>query len=264
MIATIFDIKHFAVHDGPGIRQTVFFKGCPLNCIWCHNPESKSINLETYTRKNYLDGILYEFHETIGYDISVDKLLEIILGDKVFFDESGGGVSFSGGEPLMQSNFLIEIAKKCRKKNIHTCLDTSGFSTQEAFIKVANEIDCFLFDLKIINEQNHKKFTGVSAKHILDNLIWLDNNNIQTIIRIPLIPEITCTEENIADILGFLGSLKNIIKINLLPFHEYAQSKYKRFNKEYRMLNVNNLDENELKNISNIFEKNGFEVKIGG
>ncbi|PLW98234.1 MAG: glycyl-radical enzyme activating protein, partial [Marinilabiliales bacterium] len=126
MQGVIFDIKHYAIHDGPGIRQTIFFKGCALGCWWCHNPESRSREPFTYQKKDKIDGREVIVKETVGKKYSINELMEIIGKDMVFFEESGGGVTFSGGEPLQQYNFLLEVLKACKKKDIHTCLDTTG------------------------------------------------------------------------------------------------------------------------------------------
>ncbi|MGE0090099.1 MAG: glycyl-radical enzyme activating protein [Bacteroidales bacterium] len=264
MTGTIFDIKHFAVHDGPGIRQTVFFKGCPLSCWWCHNPESQSIEPEIFTRINKLDGKEFKKNETIGYQITSDELFKIILGDRVFFEESDGGVTFSGGEPLMQAEFLYEIALLCKQNNIHTCLDTTGFASEKTIQKIASVIDCFLFDIKLINNELHQKYTGVQVDGILNNLKWLDEHHKNVILRFPVIPGITNTKKNISEIKSFIPSLKNIHQIDILPFHTISKSKYKRFNKDYKMGDTPALSDDEMKQLKKEFETIGFTVSIGG
>lgn len=264
MEGTIFDIKHFAVHDGPGIRQTVFFKGCPLNCWWCHNPESHNKNIESYVKVNKLDGKEFKKEVSIGYKITDDELLKTIQGDQIFFEESGGGVTFSGGEPLMQADFLTEMLKKCEENNIHTCVDTTGFASEKTIRKIAELADCFLFDLKVINNDLHQKYTGVPVDGILRNLAWLDQNNKNVILRLPVIPGITDTEKNISEIKSFIKSLKNMKQIDLLPYHNISNGKYTRFNKENKMKNINPLSDNEMLQLKSEFEAIGFEVGIGG
>lgn len=264
MEGTIFDIKHFAVHDGPGIRQTVFFKGCPLSCWWCHNPESQNINPEKYIKTTKLDGKEFKKEETIAYKISVEKLFNIIQGDKVFFEESGGGATFSGGEPLMQPDFLYEILKLCKKNKVHTCIDTTGFTSISTLEKIAELADCFLFDIKLINNELHKKYTGVPVDEILRNLKWLDKHNKNVVLRFPVIPEITNTERNISDIKSFIKSLKNINQINLLPYHNISNGKYERFKKENKMNNAKPLSDKEMAQLKSNFESIGLQVKIGG
>ncbi|HAF29929.1 MAG TPA: glycyl-radical enzyme activating protein [Bacteroidales bacterium] len=264
MLATIFDIKHFAVHDGPGIRQTIFFKGCPLNCWWCHNPESQDVNLEIFIQVNKLDGKEFKRAVTVGYQITSKELMDIILGDQVFFEESNGGVTFSGGEPLMQSKFLQEILVLCKQKSIHTCIDTTGFTSKKTIEMVANLADCFLFDIKIIDNELHQKYTGVPVDGILENLQWLDQNHKNVILRYPVVPGITDTEKNISDIKFFLKSLKNINQIDLLPYHNISKGKYTRFKKENKMKDTKPLSNNDMLYLKSEFESIGFKVGIGG
>ena len=137
MQGVIFDIKHYAIHDGPGIRQTIFFKGCALGCWWCHNPESRSNEPFTYIKREKLEGREVEVKEIVGKKYTVSELLQIIEKDRVFFEESGGGVTISGGEPLLQFEFLLKLLKSCKEKDIHTCLDTTGLTQQEKIEKIA-------------------------------------------------------------------------------------------------------------------------------
>ena len=225
MQGTIFDIKHFAVHDGPGIRQTIFFKGCPLSCWWCHNPESQNPNPEKFVRINKLEGKEFKKEETVGYKITVEELFKIIQGDKIFYEESGGGVTFSGGEPLMQENFLYEIIKQCKEDKIHTCIDTTGFSTLDTVKKIAEVADCFLYDIKLIDNYVHYSYTGIPVFDIISNLNWLDENHKKVILRFPVIPGITDARKNIKETKLFLKSLKNIKQIDLLPYHNISNGK---------------------------------------
>ncbi len=264
MNGTIFDVKHFAIHDGPGIRQTIFFKGCPLNCWWCHNPESQNPKPEKYTRIDKLDGKEYKKEVTAGYQISVDDLFTVISEDKIFYKESDGGVTFSGGEPLFQNKFLYQILQKCKNNNIHTTVDTSGFSSQKVIAKIATVTNLFLYDLKIIDNSLHKKYTGVSVHQILENIQFLDSINANIIIRFPVIPGITNTRKNISDIKNFIKTLKNIRQIDILPYHNISRSKYKRLNMEYKMGDELALPNSEINTLKREFEKLGLKVQIGG
>ena len=264
MEGTIFDIKHFAVHDGPGIRQTIFFKGCPLSCWWCHNPESQNKNIETYIRVNKLDGKEFKKEVSVGYKITTDELFETIIGDKIFFEESGGGVTFSGGEPLMQTDFLYKITKLCNENGIHTCIDTTGFASEKSIQKIAEIADCFLYDIKLIDNKLHQKYTGVPVDGILQNLKWLDENNKDVILRFPVIPGITDTLKNISEIKSFIKSLKNIKQIDLLPYHDISDGKYVRFKKENKMKNTKPLSDEDMLHLKSEFESLGFKVGIGG
>jgi len=264
MKGTIFNIKHFAVHDGPGIRQTVFLKGCPLNCWWCHNPESQNPKPEKYTKTTKLDGTEFKKEDTVGYFITTQELFNIIQGDKIFFEESEGGVTFSGGEPLMQTDFLHEILTFCKKSSIHTCVDTTGFASLEKIKKVAELADCFLYDIKLIDNFLHQKFTGVHVNGIIDNLKWLDENNKNVILRFPVIPGITDTKKNISELILFLKSLRNINQIDLLPYHNISNRKYKRFKMENRMNDTKPLSDKDMQALRSEFESTGFKVGIGG
>ncbi|NOQ27019.1 MAG: glycyl-radical enzyme activating protein [Bacteroidales bacterium] len=264
MEGTIFDIKHFAIHDGSGIRQTVFFKGCPLNCWWCHNPESQEADPEKYMRVNKLEGKEFKKEITVGYKTTVDKLFETISGDKIFFEESDGGVTFSGGEPLMQANFLYEIIKKCKQNGIRTCIDTTGFASIKTIEKIAEVADLFLFDIKLIDNILHQKYTGIPVDEILRNLRWLDENKKNVILRFPVIPEITNTKKNISEIKSFIKSLKNINRIDLLPYHNISNGKYERFKKENKMKDTSPLSDHEMESLKSEFEEIGFIVGIGG
>ena len=263
MQGLIFDIKHYAIHDGPGIRQTIFFKGCPLSCWWCHNPESQNPEIEYYTKERQIDGKTISKKEAVGYEITSGSLLKTIQGDTAFFDESGGGVTFSGGEPLMQPDFLKEIASGCKAAHIHTALDTSGYITQDRLIELLPYIDLVLFDLKIIDDDLHRKYTGVSNKTILDNLRFLDDAEQEVWLRFPIIPGITNTNRNLEEISAFLQRLKHINRIDILSYHDISRGKYKRFNKELKMTETT-LGEGEENRIRSTFENLGFTVKIGG
>jgi len=264
MKGIIFDIKHFAIHDGPGIRQTVFLKGCPLSCWWCHNPESQNNGIEFYTKTNKLDGMEFKKEATVGYEISSEALFKTILGDKVFFEESDGGVTFSGGEPLVQFEFLKETMQKCRDKNIHTALDTTGFVSKTKMEEIASLTDVFLYDVKLLNNEQHIKYTGVSNKQILENLRWLDDNNYNVTLRFPVIPGITDTEENINGLKTLMTELKHTRNIDLLPYHNISNSKYIRFRKENRMGKTTALENKDLKNLQRELAQTGFNVQIGG
>jgi pyruvate formate lyase activating enzyme len=263
MPGLIFDIKHYAIHDGPGIRQTIFFKGCPLSCWWCHNPESQLPEIETYKKYQKLDGKTFCKEDTIGYYIEIEELFSIIQRDTVFFDDSGGGVTFSGGEPLMQPDFLTQIAQLCKKAHIHTTLDTSGYAPNEIVKSISPYLDLILYDLKIIDNSTHQKYTGVSNAIILENLQYLDEHHHPVRLRFPVIPGITDTKKNLEDIKILLGKLKTIKHIDILPYHDISRGKYRRFNKENKLKNEKQTAGVESA-IKNEFESLGFHATIGG
>lgn len=250
----IFNIQRFSVNDGPGIRTTVFFKGCPLSCKWCHNPEC------FYGSSN-----LSQEHTSLQTsEYSITEILEIIKKDLIFYEESGGGVTFSGGEPMLQKDFLAEVLKSCRIMDIPTVVDTSGYAPFKDFREIAEYTNLFLFDLKLMNEIEHIRYTGVSNELILENLRQLSDLHRNIIIRIPLIPEITDTAENIDKILDFISTLKNIRKINLLPYNELCRNKYIRLEQEYKLGILQSQSDEFLNNLSKKFSNHGYEVKIRG
>lgn len=260
MKAIISDIKRFAVHDGDGIRTTVFIKGCPLKCMWCHNPESIDIKpqLAYYKEKcigcgecteycpsgaqqisiqghsfnrnlciacgqceNVCLGDALKFY---GKEMTLDKLLQILLKDKDYYQASGGGVTLSGGEALMQADFCAVLLKALKAENINTAVDTCGYLSKEALDKVISYTDIFLYDIKAIDEVVHINATGRSNDIILKNIIYLDSLGKKIEVRIPLIPEFNA--DQIEKIRDFLKPLKNITAVKILPYHNFCASKY--------------------------------------
>ena len=238
MKATIFEIKRFAVHDGDGIRTTVFFKGCPLRCVWCHNPEGlsfapqiaryahKCIGCGECKREGFTpDDCLGEATVLYGKEFTVETLLPLLLEDRNFYESSGGGVTLSGGECLTQADFCAELLKRLKAEVIHTAVDTCGGVSKEALDKGIPYTDIFLYDLKAYDEDVHIKCTGKSNKQILENLKYLDSVGKNIEIRIPYVPD--HNDSQIEKIARFLAPFQNITKIRVLPYHNYAGSKYK-------------------------------------
>ena len=263
----VFDIIKYSVHDGPGIRTTVFLKGCPLDCIWCHNPESKKREPETTTKitRNKVLKLSYsETKDVVGREVTDDEIMNEVLKDRMFYEQSGGGVTFSGGEPLMQLKFLKSLLMKCKEHDVHTAVDTSGYASKEAFESIIPFTDLFLFDLKIMDEEEHKKSTGVSNKLILRNLAFLSEAAKKIRIRIPLIPEITDTESNLEKIAGFLSGLKNISNVDLLPYNELSEGKNKKFSSKVKLVYLKMQSNESLNKIKKTFEPLGVEITIRG
>jgi pyruvate formate lyase activating enzyme len=258
----IFDLKKYAIHDGPGIRTTVFFKGCPLNCWWCHNPESQNPEPEPRGKFNQKSNLklLRQPENLIGKKVTVQEVMDEIEKDIIFYDDSVGGVTFSGGEPLAQENFLFELVKECKQKDIHTCVDTCGFAPISVFEKINPFVDLYLYDLKIWKDDLHKKFTSVSNKLIQGNLVWLSELGIKINIRIPLIPGIVDTKENVKNIGQFISTLRNINEIELLPFNKIGESKYERLNCKNKLSKLSSHSKHELDQLKNIFLSCGVNV----
>jgi len=299
----IFDIKRYAIHDGPGIRTTVFLKGCPLKCWWCHNPEgilrepvlmfykNKCMKCQdqvcayvcptgaiTFENKNSIPYINRqacnnceicsrvcptEALKIVGRKITIEELIKEIEKDILLYDNSGGGVTFSGGEPLLQYQFLIEALKGCKRRGIHTVLDTSGYAPEKVLPLVADYVDMFLYDLKLADDKDHILYTGVSNSLIINNLRILENagRGKDIILRFPVITGITGIEKNIDGLVDFVSSLKSIREIDLLPFHEVSE-KYNRLGIKYKMPTREAPSQKKLQYIKKRFEQIGLYVKI--
>ena len=263
----IFDIQRYAIHDGPGIRTTVFFHGCPLECWWCHNPECWQPVLKDKSLQDISQDMQLRFirrPNRIGQLVTSDIVLNEVMKDQIFYEQSGGGVTFSGGEPMMQMEFLFRLLKVCKQSGIHTAVDTCGYALEEDFVKIYDLVDLFLYDLKVMEGEAHREYTGVSNELILSNLIMLSEKGRKTYLRIPLIPGITDIEENINAILEFITPLKKIQQINLLPYNYLGEDKYRRLNIPFRMRHCEAQTDDELQKRKKLFEAAGYRVKIGG
>lgn len=270
LTGTIFDLKRYAINDGPGIRTAVFMKGCPLDCWWCHNPEGRSSHPQLMVRTircrlcgdcvkscpqsaislgdqvvtdkaRCLDCgtcaqvCVHGARELVGRVVTVDELLREIERDVVFFDQSGGGVTLTGGEPLMQPRFVIELLRACKDHGIHTVLDTSGYASWPVMAEVAGQTDLFLYDLKLMDDARHHEYTGVSNRLIISNLKRLSAAGENIIVRIPLIPGVNDDEQNLKLTQRFLVNLPNLAGVEVLPYHDIAQAKYAALDLAYRL-----------------------------
>jgi pyruvate formate lyase activating enzyme len=224
MKGVIFDIKRFAVHDGPGIRTTVFLKGCPLRCSWCHNPESQRFGVEEPAGGGR--------PPRVGRTVWVEDVVREVERDTAFYDESGGGVTFSGGEPLAQPAFLVEALDRCGRLDIHRAVDTSGYAPRDVLLRVAERTDLFLYDLKLADGVRHLERTGVEADLIHDNLRALSEAETAVQLRIPVVPGITDTADNLAGLKALIETLPHPLPVQFLPYHRAAMDKYPRFGME--------------------------------
>ena len=297
----IFDIKRYAINDGPGIRITIFLKGCPLSCKWCHNPESQSREVQKlYTESKCIGarecvkmcpenaltltpkGIVNDYDnctlcgicadvcptkaiEMSGKNYEVEEIMKIIEKEQIHFEHSGGGVTFSGGEPLMHPEFLLQMLKACGEKKLHRTVDTCGFAKTETLLEVAKHTDLFLFDLKLMDPEKHKKWTGVSNQIILKNLKVLAETGAKINIRIPLIKNVNADKESLTEMATFIASLPGIKPlVNILPYHNIAANKYQKLGSKYDELNMVEPSEKEQNRALEIFNKFGIEAEIGG
>ena len=250
----IFDIKQFAVFDGPGIRQTVFFKGCPLRCSWCHNPEglqmepqlmiSRASCLHCGACENACDHekcvacgkcvqlCPLRLRKICGESVSVEELVRRLRENADYYRTYGGGVTFSGGEPLLQGSFLLEVLAQI--PDMHTCIETSGYADPQLFRRVVEQLDYVLMDVKIFDEAMHRKYTGVSNGVILENVRQLCEMDKPFVIRIPLIPGVNDNEKNLRQTAAWIAGAKHLEKVELLPYHKTAGAKYEMIGREYR------------------------------
>jgi pyruvate formate lyase activating enzyme len=265
----------YSVHDGPGIRTTVFFKGCPLSCKWCHNPESlnqkpqnifsekKCIKCGYCASGRRSDNCPTGARETIGYEITVPELMKEINKDLLFYEQSNGGVTFSGGEPLSQAKFLFGALESCVKNHINTAIDTSGFCDTGALLKAAEMTNYFLYDIKFLDKEKHKKYCGASNEIILKNLKRLAETKSKLLIRIPVIPTINDDLPEMTGIFDFIKGIENIEAVHLLPYHNIQADKYIKIGMQYELSEIPNDESANIDEIERLFSTE-FKTKTGG
>ena len=264
MKVCIFDIKRFALHDGPGIRTTVFFKGCPLECWWCHNPEGLRSGTEFFTEKLTLDGVSFEKKVKVGKWMDVEDLMGELERDRIYMEESGGGISFSGGEPLQQAEALFRLLNLSRERNIHTTVDTSGYASPDTIETLSGLTDLILFDLKTMDKEKHLTYTGIPNARVLENLERILGGPAEVIVRIPLIAGFNDTDEEMDSILEYLKGLSGIQALDILPYHTFGTHKYRRFNRKNRQDGFKPPAKQRIEKIQKSFSDAGFIVGIGG
>jgi pyruvate formate lyase activating enzyme len=297
----VFDIKRYSIHDGPGIRTTVFLKGCSLHCLWCHNPESVDPGTELMhwpsrcsrcysclkaCPKGALakddagavvvdrakcdlcgrcaEACLYDALQIVGREMSVEDVLDEAEKDKIFYDQSGGGVTLSGGDPFVQAGFAEALLDGCRARGIRTAVDTAAFANNGVVERLASKADLVLFDLKAMDEARHKEFTGVSNAPVLDNLRRLAAGRTEVWVRIPLVAGVNDDDDNVRRTIEFLLSLKTVRRVGLLPYHSSGLEKARRIGRQHDFRKFEAPSEERLAAIAAAFREAGFEVRRGG
>jgi len=298
----IFDIKRYSVHDGPGIRTTVFFKGCPLSCWWCHNPESRDAGPTLYydaekclgchdcvaacpeaavsplpgasatdaerctTQGACASACPSEARRIVGETYTVAALMAQVEKDRVFYEESGGGVTFSGGEPLLQWEFLLDVLRECGARAIHRAVDTTGATSPEVLRRVAEETDLFLYDLKTLDPELHERTTGFQLAPLLDNLRVLLDAGAKVRIRVPLIPGVSDgpAMDRTGDFLRDIEGIEGIEGVHLLPYHEPAREKHLRFGIPWHLPEDIEMPPEQVAALADRMRRCGLPVTIGG
>jgi pyruvate formate lyase activating enzyme len=303
-LGLVFQIVHGSFVDGYGIRTTVFLKGCPLRCLWCCNPEGQegypeisftsskcngcgncipmcpvnAIRMDTSAENGTIiidrnlctncgecirkcfTGAL----EFFGRYYSVDELFQVIIKDRQFYQSSGGGVTIGGGEPTFQSSFTSAFIKKCRDNHIHIAIDTCGYTSTNGGMDILKQADLLLYDLKNMDREQHLKMTGMSNEIILSNLQMLDSMGKEIIVRMPLIPERTDSEKNVALTAEFLSGLKSIKRVDIIPFHKYGEIKYQKLGKPYKLVGLQPLSDQRGNEVKQILQRYGLNAQLGG
>ncbi|MBI4329656.1 MAG: glycyl-radical enzyme activating protein [Chloroflexi bacterium] len=296
--ALIFNIQRYSLQDGPGIRTTVFLKGCPLRCIWCSNPESqnsypevahsnslctkcgacmevcsaqalrlnnKGIQIDRELCNNCakcVEACVPKALKVLGRWLSINEVLGEVVRDELYYRNSGGGVTVSGGEPLMQAAFVLSLLRSCKRRGVHTVLDTAGYASPDILKDVLKYVDLVLFDIKIMKPTEHRKLTGVWEQLILDNARAIVAEGTPLIIRVPLIPGVNDSGENIRAIGSFAASLKDGIEVNLLPYHRFGMSKYDSLDREYDLRSLPSLTAAECETPREIIQSFGLKCEV--
>lgn len=298
MEGLVFDIQRFSIHDGPGIRTIVFLKGCPLSCKWCSNPESQKISpVMMYNKMNCIgcgrciaacekNAISIENKDYInrelcdgcgkcaakcptkalvlkGTRMTVEQVISELKKDSINYRRSGGGITLSGGEPLVQSEFAAEILKASRSYGWNTAIETTGYGDEDALRNVMQYVNFALMDIKNMNSEIHKKYTGVDNDKILKNAKIISNLT-SMVVRVPVIPGFNSDEDSINDICRFAKTLDKVNTIHLLPYHTYGENKYGLLGRDYLMKDSQGIEDSQIESLKNVVETNGFECIIGG
>ncbi len=252
----VFNIQRFSIHDGPGVRTIVFLKGCPLRCRWCCNPESQEWDIQSIN----IGGKA----KTVGRDVTVEEIMTEVEKDRTYYRRSGGGMTLSGGECLWQPEFSYALLKSAKENGINTAIETTGYASPETVLKIIENVDTVLMDIKHINGEKHKEFTGRDNSLILENAALIAKNAERLIVRTPVIPTFNDTEKDISDIADFALSLGTVKEMHLLPYHRIGSDKYAGLGRAYTMSHIEVPTAEKMKTLLKAAESRGIKAQIGG
>ncbi|WP_099468428.1 glycyl-radical enzyme activating protein [Konateibacter massiliensis] len=252
----IFDIQRYSIHDGPGIRTIVFLKGCALRCKWCCNPESQSFEAETMKVKGQ--------DKLIGRDVTVEEVLEEVMRDAHYYSRSGGGLTLSGGECLLQPEFSAALLRAAKDRGLHTAIESTAIVEFEEIEKLLPYLDLFLMDIKHLDTEKHKEFTTQPNKHILENAMRIAMSDQHLIIRVPVVPTFNDTAKEIRAIAEYAKVLPGVEELHLLPYHRLGSDKYEGLDRNYELKNIEPPTNERMQILKEEAEKTGLRVQIGG
>ncbi len=252
----IFNIQRFSIHDGPGIRTIVFFKGCFMRCAWCCNPESQKYEIQTMVENGKV--------KTVGQDVTVAEILPELLADGTYYRRSGGGITLSGGEILGQPDFARDLLRACQENGLHTAVESTANASFESIEKILPYLDLFLMDIKHMDGGKHKEFTGADNHLILENAKRIANSGVELIIRTPVVPGFNDTAEEIRAISKFAASLPGVKEHHLLPYHRLGQDKYAGLDRNYSLKGVEPPTKERMEYLLAVAEESGLKCQIGG
>ena len=252
----IFDIQRFSIHDGPGIRTIVFLKGCPLRCKWCCNPESQRFEIEQMTMNGKV--------KTVGRDVTAGEVIDEVERDRMYYKRSGGGLTLSGGETLTQPDFAVALLALAHERGINTAIESTGFADFSVIERILPHLDLYLMDIKHINSDKHKAFTGQPNDKILANAQRIARSPVKLIIRTPVVPGFNDTEEEISAIARFAASLPGVEEMHLLPYHRIGSDKYKGLGREYSLSHIEPPPQDHMQKLLEVVNRCGLRGQIGG
>lgn len=252
----IFDIQRYSIHDGGGIRTIVFFKGCPLRCKWCCNPEGQHYNVEKMT--------LGGKEKIVGQDVTVGEIIDIVERDRIYYRRSGGGLTLSGGESLTQPDFAVALLKTAKERGINTAMESTGFADFSVISRYLPYLDLYLMDIKHMNSAKHKEFTSQPNELILENAKKITDAGARLIVRTPVIPTFNATKEEIGEIAKFASSLKGVTQMHILPYHRIGTDKYKGLNRDYSLTGIEPPSKELMNELLEVVNSYGLKGQIGG